>query len=149
MQPYPNPNYFGYNNYLMNGQPTNNFNYPMPSNNQTGLSGRTVNDFNEINVNEIVMDGRPSVFVKNDKSEIQVKNWDANGRVITTSYLPQIEQKASQTDILSNETQKSKFDTKTEILEPLFEKIEQLETKIDKISRTNTPSRSKKEVADE
>lgn len=155
MQPYLNPNYFGYNNYLTNYPNANNGYMPnqsMPNQNVSspiGLSGRCVNSFDEINVNEIVMDGRPSIFVKNDRSEIQVKNWDANGRVITTSYLPQIEEKSIEVDKLSTEVQKSKFDTKTEVLEPIFERLEQLENKIDKLSRTNSTSKTKKEVSDE
>lgn len=129
----------------MNGyQPSNNYNYgqmPIQNQSQSNIAGRYVNDFNEISANDVSMN-TPSVFIKNDKSEIQVREWSPNGQIVLTSYLPHIDKNTQEVDKLSNDTQKSKFDPKTEVLEPLFERLEELESKIDKLSR---PARVKKE----
>lgn len=133
----------------MNTQPTNNY-VPAQANqyisNVPSLSGRFLNDFSEITANDVPMDGRSAVFVKNDKSEIQLREWSPNGQIVTTSYKAQICKNDSEADNVSTKLKETKFDANTEILEPLFARLEQLESKIDKISRPNRP---KKEVADE
>lgn len=144
MQPYPTVQSYGYSPYWMNGQNPNNYYNYAPV--QTQMSGKYVNEFNEVTANDVPMDGKSAVFVKNDRSEIQVREWNPNGQITMTSYLPQISKKDDEVDKLSNETQKSKFDPKSEVLEPLFERLEQLENKIDRIGKT---SRVKKEVVDE
>ena len=57
-----------------------------------GLNGRYVDDFNTLSANDVPMDGNGAIFIKKDKSEIQLKNWTANGTIATTHFKPVTEQ---------------------------------------------------------
>ena len=97
MQPYVNPNLFLspiYGNYMQN---------PMPQAQPVGISGKYVNDFGEINASDIPMSG-PAVFAKNDRSEIQIREWNPNGQIVTTSYKAVVEtQPMIEKDILDRD----------------------------------------------
>lgn len=140
MQPYINPNYYAMNPYLsqnfmqMNQNVSQN---PQPAMASSAIVGRNVADFSEINANDVPMDGRMAVFLKNDRSEIQIREWSPNGQIVSTSYLPQIDEKDTKTSISPQDSQKSKFDAKTEVLEPLFERLSRLEEKLDKMSKNS------------
>lgn len=140
MQPYINPNYYAMNPYLSQNYMQNMQNMQMNQTqnpNQSTIVGRSVGDFGEINANDVPMDGRMAVFLKNDRSEIQIREWNPNGQIVSTSYLPQIEEKDTKTSISPQDSQKSKFDAKTEVLEPLFERLSRLEEKLDKMSKNS------------
>ena len=84
MQPFINPYLFSnpiYGNY---GQQMsqNVVTQPMQT---VGISGRYVNDFSEINASDIPMNS-PAIFAKADKSEIQLREWNANGQITTKVY---------------------------------------------------------------
>lgn len=57
-----------------------------------GLNGRYVDDFSTLSANDVPMDGNGAIFIKKDKSEIQLKNWTANGTIATTHFKPVTEQ---------------------------------------------------------
>lgn len=59
------------------------------------LSGRMVNNVNEISANDVPMNAPVSVFPKNDLSEIYAKSWNANGTISTVVYKPCAEPQAS------------------------------------------------------
>lgn len=92
MQPFVNPNYF--NPYQQMYQPPQLQPQPLPSYTpniaQNGLSGKYVNDFSEITANDVPMSGSGAMFIKNDLSEIQVRNWNANGLIDIKTYKPYI-----------------------------------------------------------
>lgn len=138
MQPYPTIQNYGYNPYLMNGLQQSNGNYQSNYQPQPQMSGRFVGDFNEVTVNDVSMN-TPSVFVKNDRSEIQVREWSPNGQIVIKSYTPSnLTENRISSDKVENEStniQKSKFDPKSEVLEPIFERLSQLEEKLDKLSK--------------
>lgn len=69
--------------------PQNQFQAPMQQ--VIGLNGRFVDDFNIISANDVPMDGNGAIFIKKDGSEIQLRNWTANGTIQTTSYKPILE----------------------------------------------------------
>lgn len=119
VNPFLNPTYGNY----WNQQPQ--MQQPM----QPGISGRYVNDFSEITANDIPMNS-PAIFAKNDRSEIQLREWNPNGQIITTSY------KAIQ------EQPKQELTTNN-FLEPIFIRLAELEEKIDKLGKPST--RTKKE----
>ena len=98
----------------------------MPS----GLSGRIVDDFGAITVNDIPMDGSPAVFVKRDNSEMQIRRWGNDGRIYTVSYLPQIEQNNTAVANSTTETKQSEFDA-------LTQRLDGIESKLDKIIKPN------------
>ena len=71
-----------------------------------GIIGRSVNDFSEITANDVPMDGRSAVFPKNDMSEIQVRTWGNDGKIIATSYKPILEHQNQMADISILESEK-------------------------------------------
>lgn len=53
-----------------------------------GLNCRVVDDFSMITANDVPMDGNGAVFMRKDASEVQWRNWTANGTIQTTVYRP-------------------------------------------------------------
>lgn len=51
-----------------------------------GISGKIVNDFNEITIKDIPTDCSPAFFIKSDYSEIQSRRWSDTGSVIPVTY---------------------------------------------------------------
>ena len=153
MQPYPNPNY--YQNYM---QPQQQFynqaaalqQYQQPPYMQQAaqrINGRVVQSADMITANDVPMDGSVAFFPTQDLSEIYAKSWDANGKIVTMLFKPVL---ADNTNKLSSETEKLKFDLSenvTEVFEKhfdtLFSKIEELEKKIDEKSLTKNSARTK------
>lgn len=132
MQPYVNPYLFSnpiYGNCVPN---------PMPQApaQPIGISGKYVNDFNEVNVADIPMNG-PAIFAKNDRSEIQVREWNPNGQITTTSYRAVVEAPEVVPD-------QPRFNARTEVLEPILDRLTSLEEKLDKMNKP-TVSRTKKD----
>ena len=103
-----------------------------------GINGRVVQTAENINANEVPMDGSMAFFPKQDLSEIYVKGWDANGLIKTIVYKPYTDVNNNPNN-LSSTDKKSKFDLSDESTElfmnkfdELFGKIEQLEDRFDK-----------------
>ena len=102
-----------------------------------GISGKYVNDFNEITASDIPMNS-PAIFAKNDRSEIQIREWNPNGQITTTQYKVVIDKPQEKAEPLQ-----PKFDF-DEVLKPVIEKLAELEEKIDKLPKSTT-TRAKKE----
>lgn len=111
-----------------------------------GLMARMVDDFNIITANDVPMDGNGAVFIKRDGSEIQVRNWTANGTIATTSYIPVLEPKGEQTGILPNQNRELKFDEVLGLIGAVSEKVDGLSARLDDFIKTKASSRTKKEV---
>lgn len=60
----------------------------MQAQQQIGLNCRVVDDFSMITANDVPMDGNGAVFMRKDASEVQWRNWTANGTIQTTVYRP-------------------------------------------------------------
>lgn len=117
-----------------------------------GINGRVVQAVENINANEVPMDGSVAFFPKQDMSEIYVKSWNANGKINTTVYKPCTEPSGSNADNPTVDIENAKFtlsDESTQLFlnkfEELSEKIGQLEDRFDKslgtqrkISRTQS-----------
>lgn len=118
-----------------------------------GLNGRIVQVVDNINANEVPMDGSMAFFPKQDLSEIYVKGWNADGTIKTIVYKPQIDNKSVQAVNTSLDTEKLKFDLSEQAtagimqrFDDLSEKIEQLENKVALgTQRKTSQSQSKKE----
>ena len=111
------------------------------------INGRVVQSADMITANDVPMDGSVAFFPTQDLSEIYAKSWDANGKIVTRLFKPVL---ADNTNKLSSETEKLKFDLSenvTEVFEKhfdtLFSKIEELEKKIDEKSLTKANTRAK------
>ena len=110
------------------------------------INGRVVQSADMITANDVPMDGSVAFFPTQDLSEIYAKSWDANGKIVTRLFKPVL---ADNTNKLSSETEKLKFDLSenvTDVFEKhfytLFSKIEELEKKIDEKSLTKSLTKS-------
>lgn len=118
-----------------------------------GLNGRIVQVVENINANEVPMDGSMAFFPKQDLSEIYVKGWNADGTIKTIVYKPQIDNKSVQAVNTSLDTEKLKIDLSEQAtagimqrFDDLSAKIEQLESKVALgTQRKTTQSQSKRE----
>lgn len=125
---------------------------PMPQQ-IAGINGRIVQAVENINANEVPMDGSMAFFPKQDLSEIYVKGWNANGTINTIVYKPYTAPKDNQTVNSMANTENAKFtlsDESTELFmnkfDELSEKIGQLENRFDKsigVQRKTSKTQSK------
>ena len=119
---------------------------PMPQQ-IVGINGRIVQAVENINANEVPMDGSMAFFPKQDMSEIYVKGWNADGTIRTIVYKPYTAPKDNQTVNSMSNAENAKFtlsDESTQLFlnkfEELSEKIGQLEDRFDKSSGTQRKS---------
>lgn len=124
MQPFINPYLFQSPGYQFANQ-------MMQQPNTAGISGKYVNDFNEVNANDVPMNGMPAVFIKTDRSEIQMREWSPNGQITPTTYRivaenPQIVEP------------KTEYFDKAEILDPILAKLTEFEEQLAKLKPAQT-----------
>lgn len=119
-----------------------------------GLNGKIVDDFGMISANDVPMDGNGAIFIKKDGTEIQLRNWTANGTIQTTSYKPILDRQNSNADILSSETEKLKIGLSEDVTDAFMKRFDDIEKRLDdfglsltKSSTKSSTSRTKKEVA--
>jgi hypothetical protein len=112
-----------------------------------GINGRIVQAVENINANEVPMDGSMAFFPKQDMSEIYVKGWNADGTIRTIVYKPYTAPKDNQTVNSMSNAENAKFtlsDESTQLFlnkfEELSEKIGQLEDRFDKSLGTQRKS---------
>lgn len=118
-----------------------------------GINGRIVQAVENINANEVPMDGSMAFFPKQDMSEIYVKGWNADGTIRTIVYKPYTEPGGSNAGNPTTDIENAKFtlsDESTELFmskfDELSEKIGQLENRFDKslgVQRKTSKTQSK------
>lgn len=129
---------------------------PMPQQ-IAGINGRIIQAVENINANEVPMDGSMAFFPKQDMSEIYVKGWNADGTINTIVYKPYAEPGGSNTGNLTADIENAKFtlsDESTQLFlnkfEELSEKIGQLEDRFDKsLGTQRKTSRTQSKGGDE
>lgn len=122
-----------------------------------GINGRIVQTVENINANEVPMDGSMAFFPKQDMSEIYVKGWNANGTINTIVYKPYTEPGESNASNPTTDIENAKFtlsDESTQLFlnkfEELSEKIGQLEDRFDKsLGTQRKTSRTQSKGGDE
>lgn len=117
---------------------------PMPQQ-IAGINGRIVQAVENINANEVPMDGSMAFFPKQDMSEIYAKSWNADGTIRTLTFKPVLNDK---TDILSGDTEKLEFDLSEKATEGIMAKLNELSEKIEQLSlgaQRKTPRTQSKE----
>ena len=121
--------------------------FQQPEQMQQGIFGKVVQSQDSIVANDVPMNGSVAFFPKSDLSEIYAKQWSADGTISTMVFKPI---QNDNTNKLSQDTEKLKFDLSenvTEVFEKhfdtLFSKMEELEKKIDEKSSTKTNARTK------
>lgn len=118
-----------------------------------GLNGRIVQVVENINANEVPMDGSMAFFPKQDLSEIYVKGWNADGTIKTIVYKPQIDNKSVQAVNASLDTEKLKIDLSEQVTAGIMQRFDDLSAKIEQLEnkvalgtqRKTSQSQSKKE----
>ena len=96
-----------------------------------GINGRIVQAVENINANEVPMDGSVAFFPKQDLTEIYAKSWNADGTIRTLTFKPVLNDK---TDILSGDTEKLEFDLSEKATEGIMAKLKELSEKIEQLS---------------
>lgn len=122
-----------------------------------GINGRIVQAVENINANEVPMDGSMAFFPKQDMSEIYVKGWNADGTIRTIVYKPYTEPGGSNAGNPTTDIENAKFtlsDESTELFmskfDELSEKIGQLENRFDKsLGTQRKTSRTQSKGGDE
>lgn len=122
-----------------------------------GINGRVVQAVENINANEVPMDGSKAFFPKQDLSEIYVKGWNADGTIKTTVYKPYTESNGNNVSNPTTDIENAKFtlsDESTQLFlnkfEELSEKIGQLEDRFDKsLGTQRKTSRTQSKGGDE
>ena len=160
MQQYQNPNFYGqqqfmqpqFNPYLQRMENLQQFQQtiqqPMVPTSMSGANqfnpfGKIVESIDVVKVTDIPMDGNMYYFPQADGRAIYGKKFLPNGQTQILAFKPSLE---NEPNTLSNEEEKSKFDTLEQFLEGIQNEVRTLSDKIDKISK---PTRAKKEVEDE
>lgn len=123
----------------------------------SGINGRIVQAVENINANEVPMDGSMAFFPKQDMSEIYVKGWNADGTINTIVYKPYTAPKDNQAVNSMSNAENAKFtlsDESTQLFlnkfEELSEKIGQLEYRFDKsLGTQRKTSRTQSKGGDE
>lgn len=129
---------------------------PMPQQ-IAGINGRIVQTVENINANEVPMDGSMAFFPKQDMSEIYVKGWNSDGTINTIVYKPYTAPKDNQTVNSMSNAENAKFtlsDESTQLFlnkfKELSEKIGQLEDRFDKsLGTQRKTSRTQSKGGDE
>lgn len=122
-----------------------------------GINGRVVQAVENINANEVPMDGSMAFFPKQDMSEIYVKGWNADGTIRTIVYKPYTEPGRSNAGNPTADIENAKFtlsDESTQLFlnkfEELSDKIGQLEDRFDKsLGTQRKTSRTQSKGGDE
>lgn len=111
-----------------------------------GLNCRIVDDFNSIVANDVPMDGNGAFFVKRDGSEVQHRNWAANGTIQTTVYCPvQPENQSEGTNMPQIDFNALNEDVRA-LREDILTRLDAIEKSV---SKPNTRSKKTEVSADE
>jgi hypothetical protein len=106
----------------------------------TGINGRIVQEVDNINANEVPMDGSMAFFPKQDLSEIYVKGWNADGTIRTTVFKPVSNSNGINT---SNIVTESKISLSEEVTEGIMKRFDEIETKLCSLESSLTKSTTK------
>lgn len=113
--------------------------------NQNVIPGRIVNSFEEIQAQEVPMDNFGAEFVKADLSEIEIRRWDSNGKIVPIRFKRVLDE---QTSILSNEEIESQNDAFKSLTDTFQSGFAELNSRFDKLESSIVPKSApkKKEV---
>lgn len=114
--------FYGYNPYQQYQQPQYQYQY-QPQVQMPALSGRMVNSFDEVTANDVPMNGTMAVFPKADLSEIECRQWNANGTISKIVYKPILEDKPN---TLSSEIQNKEYEAIKGQLDTLYTMLQSL-----------------------
>ena len=99
------------------------------------IPGRVVADINEVTPNEIPMDGRVSLFPKNDYSCIYAKAWNSDGTITTVKFVA--EQPSSSAEPAQNNIEVA--------LASIKEQVDKIDKRLDRMQKPMKQSQPRKE----
>lgn len=111
-----------------------------PTQQPQGLTIQVVDNFDNISANSVSMDNG-TFFVAKDGKEIQYRQWNGAGRIIKTSYLPQIENGANNSTL---DDEKSKNEVSEDFTKVFSEQLNTLTDRINVIEQTITNNNQQK-----
>lgn len=139
-----------YQNYYYPTQYQQNYQNPYQQNQynmQNNIPTQVVSDFTTIQAANVPMDAVGGLFIKNDFSEIQSRRWTQDGKIVSTSYFPKIQNESNNT---SQGEIKRQNDTLDEFTRAFNDKLNTMIDRLDTIEDLITPRKrtTKKEVVD-
>ena len=99
------------------------------------IPGRVVADINEVTPNEIPMDGRVSLFPKNDYSCIYAKAWNSDGTITTVKFVA--EQPSPSAEPVQNNIEVA--------LASIKEQVDKIDKRLDRMQKPMKQSQPRKE----
>lgn len=112
---------------------------------QLSLQGKVVNNFDEVTANDVPMNGSVAYFPKSDLSEIECRQWNANGTISRTVYKPILDDLSNNPNNVSSDDFSLKFDTLNERLDAIQSEISSIKDSM----TTPTQNRSRKSTQKE
>lgn len=97
------------------------------------LIGRPVNDFGEITANDVPMDGRSAIFPKADMSEIQVRAWSSDGKIVPVTYIPVLDNQAGNT---APDEEKLKIGLSDDVTEAFMQRFDDIAGRIERLEKS-------------
>lgn len=97
------------------------------------LIGRPVNDFGEITANDVPMDGRSAIFPKADMSEIQVRAWSADGKIVPVTYIPVLD---NQSNNSTPNEEKLKIGLSDEVTVVFMQRFDDIAGRIERLEKS-------------
>lgn len=116
---------------------------------QIGLNGRIVDDFNILSANDVPMDGNGAIFIKKDGSEIQLRNWTANGTIQTTSYKPVLDPNSEKGTNMPQAGLNGLYEDVRALRGEISERFDRLEKSMTNSTTKSNNARTKKEADSE
>jgi len=113
----------------------------------TGISTRIVDDFNSLSANDVPMDGNGAIFIKRDGSEIQWRNWAANGTIVTTPYKQFLEQSNQEGTNIPQMDFNGLYEDVKALRGEISERFDRLEKSMVNPAAKSSGSRNKKEAS--
>ena len=108
--------------------------------------GKVVESVDVLKTLEVPMDGQAYYFPKADGTEVYTKQWLPNGTTRILTFKPTLDDKANENTF---EEEKLNLGQINDVLMGIQNEIQTINSKIDKISKPSTASRSKKEVVED
>lgn len=105
--------------------------------------GKVVESVDVLKTLEVPMDGNAYYFPKADGTEIYAKQWLPNGTTRILTFKPTLDNGVDENTLDEEKLNVEQFN---KVVEGILNEIQTINSKIDKISKPSTTTRSKKEV---
>ena len=108
--------------------------------------GKVVESMDVLKTLEVPMDGNMYYFPKADGTAIFGKRWESNGTTSILTFKPSLDDKVDENTLDEEKLNVEQFN---KVVEGILNEIQTINSKIDKINKPSTTTRSKKEVSED